>query len=228
MRIQLNSVALEADVILSSHKDTGKLAVCLHPWSWLGGQMQDPVLESLVAPLQSKDYHIIRYNSRGVGGSSGWPSFTGFKECDDLQTLVRWALENPEMPNINSVVVIGYSYGSLIAGTHPILPPPMKTSHILISYPVSVRGWLTLFRTSTYIQKLKDLLSNPASRVLAVYGDRDEFTSKTSYANWETELKSVEGSERGQLDTVCIEGASHFWGGRSGQQMRETIERWLP
>ena len=64
------------------------------------------VLEDLVAPLRSKDYHIIRYNSRGVGGSSGWPSFTGFKECEDLQSLVQWALANPEMPNINNVVII--------------------------------------------------------------------------------------------------------------------------
>ncbi|KAG7089697.1 hypothetical protein E1B28_011352 [Marasmius oreades] len=230
MHIQLKNVRLEADIALAPRNGQSEsgLAICLHPWSWLGGQMHDPVLKSLIGPLHSRNYHVIRYNSRGVGRSSGWPSLTGVKESEDLKSLVQWALENPEMFNIRSVVIIGYSYGSLIAGTHPLLPPPIKTSHILISYPVSVRGWLTLFQTATYARKLKELLSKPTSRVLVVFGDRDEFTSKSSYSSWETELRTNSDSEKGLLQVECIAGASHFWGGQSGQQLSNTIERWLP
>ncbi|KAF9267631.1 alpha/beta-hydrolase [Marasmius fiardii PR-910] len=227
MLIQLKDVRLEANISLAPPNDQSesKLAICLHPWSWLGGQMHDPVLESLITPLHSKNYHVIRYNSRGVGRSSGWPSLTGSKETEDLKSLVQWALENPEMPNIHSVVLIGYSYGSLIAATHPLLIPPIQTSHILISYPVSVRGWLTLFQTSTYARKLKDLLSNPSARVLVIFGDRDEFTSKASYSTWEAELRA--NSEQGQLQLECIDGASHFWGDSSARQLRDKIEMWL-
>jgi len=40
-------VTLEAELsepltIPESHDDGNNLAVCLHPWSWLGGQMDDP------------------------------------------------------------------------------------------------------------------------------------------------------------------------------------------
>ncbi|EEB93408.1 hypothetical protein MPER_07939, partial [Moniliophthora perniciosa FA553] len=158
LKIQVNGVDLDAELVLAPHPK-GKLAVCLHPWSFLGGRMNDPVLESLVHPLQSKNYHIIRYNSRGVGRSSGWPSFTGFKESQDLQAVIDWALTNPATPNISTVVIIGYSHGSIIAG---------------------VRGWLTLFRSSTYTQKLRELLNDSRAELFVIYGDEDEFTSKAS------------------------------------------------
>uniref|UniRef100_A0A0W0FKF2 Xaa-Pro dipeptidyl-peptidase-like domain-containing protein n=1 Tax=Moniliophthora roreri TaxID=221103 RepID=A0A0W0FKF2_MONRR len=223
LKIQVNGVNLDAELVPAPHPE-GKLAICLHPWSFLGGRTNDPVLESLVRPLQSKNYHIIRYNSRGVGQSSGWPSFTGLKESEDLQAVINWALTNPATPNVSTVVIIGYSHGSIIAGSIPTLPPPVKTSHILISYPVSVRGWLTLFRSSTYAQKLRELLNDSKAELFVIYGDEDEFTSKASYMGWAEELRSVDGA--GKLEVKCIEGAGHFWGNR--RELRETVEGWVP
>ncbi|KAK7690445.1 hypothetical protein QCA50_005543 [Cerrena zonata] len=98
----------------------GKLAICLHPWSWLGGQMDDPVLRAVEDVLLELGFYVIRYNSRGVGRSSGWPSFTGTTEGQDLRLLVEWALT--QIPNIKSVVIFGYSYGSLISSLFPIPP----------------------------------------------------------------------------------------------------------
>ena len=63
---------------------------------------------ALVEPLTSKMYHVLRYNSRGVGASSGQASFTGFSEVEDLAAVVQWALDR--IPNIRSLVILVWFY----------------------------------------------------------------------------------------------------------------------
>lgn len=157
-----------------------------------------------------------------MGNSTGWSSFTGFSEAKDLEDLVTWAFG--ELGNIKSLVFIGYSHGSLIASMHPVVPT-ITTSHILISYPLGPRGWLTLFQTGTYSSKLKELVKNPACRVLLLYGDEDEFTGVSKYREWK---KSLEADSDGQLRIVEVPGASHFWMGQPGVVLEEEVERWLP
>ena len=50
------------------------------------------VLASFIEPLLSQGYHVVRYNSRGVGKSTGWASLTGISEGKDLEALVQWAI----------------------------------------------------------------------------------------------------------------------------------------
>ncbi|KAF8962741.1 hypothetical protein BDZ97DRAFT_1090597 [Flammula alnicola] len=54
----------------------------------------DPVLMSLLEPLLSHNYHVLSYNSRGVGRSTGRSSFTGFNEVEDLKALTKWAVDS--------------------------------------------------------------------------------------------------------------------------------------
>lgn len=61
------------------------------------------MLWSLVEPLLAQNYHVLQYNSRGVGGSSGWPSFTGYKEAEDLKALVQWAMG--QISDVRSAVI---------------------------------------------------------------------------------------------------------------------------
>lgn len=67
-------------------------------------------MDLLITPLQAKGYHIIRYNSRGVGGSSGWPSFTGFTEGEDLKAVVDWSISYVQSlsggSQVNAVTII--------------------------------------------------------------------------------------------------------------------------
>lgn len=53
--------------------------------------------------MLAEGYHVLRYNSRGVGRSSGGPSFTGLQECKDLEELAQWALER--IPSVESMVI---------------------------------------------------------------------------------------------------------------------------
>ncbi|KAJ3798990.1 Alpha/Beta hydrolase protein [Lentinula aff. detonsa] len=235
-------------IITNPSEQRVKVAVCLHPWSWLGGNMHDPVLDVLAKPLQTKGYHVFRYNSRGVGGSSGWPTLTGLTEGKDLEAVVDWSVRyvqsgSPSSTSntvkISDVVIVGYSYGSLIATLFPSLPnTQIKTSHILISYPLGPRTYLTLFRSSTYTSKLRELLRSEHSNVLVVYGDGDEFTSAKSYESWGKELTELrkgldvhlsveQGQEQSRLTLCCRPGASHFWRGRHGVWLAEAVGKWV-
>lgn len=64
------------------------------------------VLMSLVEPLLIHNYHVLSYNSRGVGGSTGWSSFTGFNEGEDLKAISRWAIG--KFPDVRSLVILVY------------------------------------------------------------------------------------------------------------------------
>ncbi|KAF8223846.1 alpha/beta-hydrolase [Tricholoma matsutake] len=216
-------VSLEVELTespLPTENRQGKLAVCLHPWSWLGGRMDDLVLLSLQDSLLAEGYRVLRYNSRGVGRSTGWASLTGFSEANDLEALVKWAID--KVGSVQSLVIAGYSYGSLVASLHPVLPT-VKTSHILLSYPLGPRSWLTLFHSNTYTAKLKELIANVDSNVLIIYGDCDDFTSVGRYKAWREEL---EGEYAGHLQIVEVARGSHFWRGRAGREMALMIREW--
>jgi len=192
-----------------------KLAICLHPWSRLGGSMDDPSLYGLKTILLAEGYHVLRYNSRGVGKSSGWASFTGIQEGKDLEELVQWCLNT--IPNVKTLLLLGYSHGSLVTSLFPISAiPDVKIYHILLSYPLGPRSFLTAFRGGHYTTALNNLLHDPRSNVLVVYGDQDEFTGEDSYDTWARSLKAaVQVEGRGKLEINKIHGATHFWMGQN-------------
>ncbi|KAI0077061.1 alpha/beta-hydrolase, partial [Panus rudis PR-1116 ss-1] len=235
--IQLPSgLVLEASLSLpqtagsnnSTSATSQKLAVCLHPWSWLGGRMDDGVLEAVSRPLRERGYYVLRYNSRGVGKSSGWPSLTGTQEGKDLQEVVQWALGR--IPDVQQVVILGYSHGALIASLFPLLPEPIRVSHILLSYPLGPRSWLTAFCGRTYTTALNSLLHDPRSNVLVIYGDCDEFTSEGRYDAWASDLrKEISGGRHGTLHIEKIVTANHFWVDYEARNsLLTTVRNWVP
>lgn len=211
-------VSLEVDLLQPLHQgdqSENKLAVLLHPWSWLGGQMHDPVLKKLIEPLRKKGFHTLRFNSRGVGSSTGWASLTGSSEGQDLEAMIQWALSR--IANTQSLVLVGYSHGALIASLHPVLLN-IRTLHVLLSYPLSPRGWITMFSGNSYQKKLEELVQNPDSNVLVIYGDQDEFTSISNYKSWSEQL-----SKEGRVKVVEVEGGTHFWRGRAGETLKKSV-----
>jgi alpha/beta superfamily hydrolase len=82
-----------------------------------------------------------------------------------------------------------------------------------------------LFNTNTYAAKLKELIENPDSNILIIYGDCDDFTSVGRYKAWREELLS--GDAR-HLQVVDVLGGNHFWRGQTGREMTQMIREWLP
>ncbi len=127
----------------------------------------------------------------------------------------------------------GYSHGSLIASLHPVLED-VKTSHILLYYPMGPRHWLTAFQGHRYTAALKSLVDDPRSNILVVYGDDDNFTTAESYDSWVGTLRKAPADRPdeltgGTLEIVKVAGASHFWREEDAvETLVETVQEWLP
>ena len=129
--------------------------------------------------------------------------------------------------------VQGYSHGSLITSLFSLPEDPrfqnLRVSHILLSYPLGPRSWLTAFRGNHYASGLTKLLKGTQSRVLVIFGDRDEFTGHESYDTWSKSLRHDAGDMEGRLEIVCAQGANHFWSEpESRELMLCTIRDWIP
>jgi len=195
-----------------------------------------------------REFHILCYNSRGVGNSGGSPSWTGLAEAEDLQAIVDHALQ--EIPAVVEIVLLGYSFGCLPVSLHPPrltfsmdrphVNPDLVIRHVLLSYPVSVLWALTFFHTGRYTKALLDLLACSDADVLVIYGDIDQFTKISKYEAWLAKLRQAadgdntdntcgaDSSPRGKLTEKLVPGADHFWGrGDWIRDMRTTIANWL-
>ena len=109
-----------------------------------------------------------------------------------------------------------------------MLSPQVETAHLILSYPLDKRGLLTLFHSNFYSSALSTLVKNPSSQALVIYGDRDEFTSAQSYADWEEQLRKDAGNH-GRLRIEVVHGASHFWAAnrRHAEEMCRIVDEWL-
>jgi alpha/beta superfamily hydrolase len=71
----------------------------------LWGCIDNRVLAALLHPLTHyHKFYVLRYNARGVGLSSGWKSFTGLQEAEDLRELVKCAVKR--LDDVLEVVLI--------------------------------------------------------------------------------------------------------------------------
>ncbi|KAG8777750.1 hypothetical protein FRC12_000231, partial [Ceratobasidium sp. 428] len=172
-------------------------------------------------------------NSRGVGESTGRSSLSGQAEAEDLGEFVKWCVN--KVGNVESVLLVGYSHGALLVSCHPVLPAPIRTYHVLLSYPVSPLPMLTFFHASTYREKLRQLVQDAQARVLIMYGDRDQFTAVNKFTAWAAAFQSNNGvsdtevspAENPQVETKMVPGADHFWRGPFSRQMKAIIIDWL-
>ncbi|KAG9076685.1 hypothetical protein FS749_011502 [Ceratobasidium sp. UAMH 11750] len=202
---------LEVDVYTPQQTDADadtaqKVAVLCHPWSWLGGCKEDPVLVNLAVVLAvGLGINVFVPNSRAVGNSEGRSSFSGQAEAKDLQELVQWCVNKVE--NVDCVLIVGYSHGSLLASCHPVLPAPMRTYH------------------------LRQLVQDARANVLIMYGDRDQFTAINKYSAWAAGFQSADSEAAtgvaANAVVKMVPGADHFWRGPFNRHMKATIMDWL-
>lgn len=111
-----------------------------------------------------------------------------------------------------------------------------QLSYLLISPPLGVAFFLTLFRSSVYETALRTAIAE-GKKVLIVYGDEDTFTSSSRYQKWTSRLLQIEehdqnGSKgqtrKNQLIIRQIKGADHFWTKpERKEQLLATVTKWM-
>ena len=110
-----------------------KGAVISHPHSLMGGDMWNPVVETVAQAFFASGISTLRFNFRGVGGSGG--SFDeGRGEQEDLLSAIAFL----EDRGLKEILPAGYSFGAWVTagvlGRRALAPalfvaPPMELFH---------------------------------------------------------------------------------------------------
>ncbi|GAA5928998.1 hypothetical protein JCM10213_004964 [Rhodosporidiobolus nylandii] len=227
-----------------------KAALIAHPYGRLGGCKEDHVVVALAEMLAREGYAVVRFDARGAGESGGPASWTGAAEADDFRHLVDavvlplFTASAPAVPAPSpaspastpstapqvELLLAGYSFGSLAATS---CPPPsrrclsIRTSYLVVSYPLSVLWALTFLQSGRFTAALRDLVRRGGSCVLTVFGDADNFSSVDKLRSWAAGLEKEQGSDS-CWTAVEVEGVDHFWREREKKRaLLDVVRRWL-
>lgn len=184
-RTTFTSGNLELEGMLN-RKKTDRGVVITHPHPLYGGDMNNPVVNTIAAVYERKGISTLTFNFRGVGRSEGSYD-AGIGEADDVRAAVSYLLEK----GIRRIDLAGYSFGAWVIATVP-LEAPWGERLVMVSPPVA-------------------LMDMPASMVipgldLVITGDRDDIAPPDLIKN------RLPGWCRDTRFTV-LSGADHFYSG---------------
>ncbi len=161
-------------------------AIITHPHPLYGGDMTNPVVESMAGCFSKKMYSTLRFNFRGVGESEGQYD-EGIGEQSDILAAVDFLCRQ----GLTAIYLVGYSYGAwVLAGIEEL--PVEITGEIFVSPPLA----LLPYASELNIPLLK----------LVITGEEDEIAPveliRKNLGNWNSEA---------QLEIVDF--ADHFYYG---------------
>jgi len=159
--------------------------IITHPHSLYGGNMHNPVVESLQRVYAKNGFSTLRFNFRGVGRSSG-----EFDNGCGEQHDVLAALDYLTASYLSSFHLVGYSFGArVLAGIESL--PESVISQVFVAPPVAFMD----FSDITDIRCLK----------LIVAGENDDIAPP---AIIEQQVKKWSQ----ECELKVIGGADHFFG----------------
>ncbi len=175
---------LAGDLVLEGllHRVPGDHGVIVtHPHSLYGGDMYNPVVETVCRAYAANGYSTLRFNFRGVGGSQG-----SFENGCGEELDVYSALDFFKKSGIHVVHLVGYSFGArVLAGLDRF--PEEVVAEVYIAPPVAFMDF-----------------SGVAHRTLLrliIVGEHDDIGPPESIRqhklswNSEAELKIIEGGD---------------------------------
>ncbi|EOY32465.1 hypothetical protein QUC31_019400 [Theobroma cacao] len=171
-------------------KDNNLVIVLVHPYSVLGGCQA--LLKGMASGLADKGYRAVTFDMRGVAGSTGSASLTGFAEVKDVVAVCNWVSQNLSS---DKILLVGSSAGAPIAGS-AVDQIEQVVGYVSLGYPFGMMASILFGRHH------KAILQSPKQK-LFVMGTRDGFTSVK-------QLKNKLQSAAGRNETHLIEGVSHF------------------
>jgi alpha/beta superfamily hydrolase len=89
--------------------DSPRAAVITHPHSLYGGNMHNPVVETIARSFHQRGYTTLRFNFRGVEGSQG-----SYDEGRGEQEDVRQAISYLQKQGFGPIELSGYSFGAWV------------------------------------------------------------------------------------------------------------------
>jgi uncharacterized protein len=203
-RLMIGNIEAVVNKPKSESENANICFVLTHPWGILGGDMNNNVPKEVGKILNTFGYPSVRFNFRGIGRSRGCCTWRGYGERNDLKAVVEWILSKDGIPNVESIVLVGYSYGSMISNSCADLFPQIK-AFVSIATPFPCYWGLSLFNCALF-NKLARMTKKPK---LFLCGDEDDFTGKRKYKKY---TKAFDANK----SVYLIRGVDHSWYGYEG------------
>ncbi len=182
---------LEARLAVPASPIAG-VVVC-HPHPLYGGDMDNPVVVRVGEVCAEMGLATLRFNFRGVGGSTGSHG-GGLDEQRDVEAALE-SLRSALGPGPR-LAVAGYSFGATVAARLVAQGPKEPVAALaLIAPPVAATGEAPFLGLST-----------AAVPVLIVAGSQDDYCPGPA-------LQAIAG-RLPRADVHVIEGANHFFFGK--------------
>ncbi|MDY6905145.1 MAG: alpha/beta fold hydrolase [Thermodesulfobacteriota bacterium] len=198
IRVPSDSITLAGLFDRGVTPDSENGVVVTHPHPLYGGDMYNPVVETIVQTYHAKGWATLRFNFRGVGTSGGHYD-DGVGEQDDVVAAVDYMRQ----AGIKRIDLAGYSFGAWVCAQCASALDTINCM-IMVSPPVAMMG----FAGVGAIPRL----------AMVVTGSEDEIAPpemiQKHLATWNPETRFA-----------VIDGADHFFMGwqRVLQQSLESV-----
>mmetsp|Transcript_63292 Transcript_63292/g.115394 ORF Transcript_63292/g.115394 Transcript_63292/m.115394 type:complete len:231 (-) Transcript_63292:25-717(-) len=183
------------------------VVIATHPWGPMGGSMYDPHPTTVCKVFGEAGCSTARFNFRG---GIGW----GEASAEDVKAVADWFTkpQDDKAPLASQVLLVGYSYGALIAAAAGADIPEMI-------------GWTTIapaldYAWAIYLFNGRSLRAKAAIEnkpKLVIGGTNDVFCSESTLRGFADELPEPK-------QVIVMEGLDHF---SHYSHLRRTMAEWI-
>ena len=177
--------------------NTDTVALLCHPNPLFEGTMNNKVVTTMYRFARDSGMHVVRFNFRGVGQSTGEHDYAD-GEVVDAMTVLQWIAEQT---NARKLWLGGFSFGGYVIAR--VAEQIMVSPHIWGLSDFEIAN-VALIAPSVE-KNATDGLSLPIEKTFEIYGNADEVIDPNNMQAF---------AERLGLDVSIVDGAGHFFHGR--------------
>ena len=177
--------------------NTDTVALLCHPNPLFDGTMNNKVVTTMYRFARDNGMHVVRFNFRGVGQSTGEHDYAD-GEVVDAMTVLQWIAEQT---NARKLWLGGFSFGGYV--TARVAEQVLEASHIwgLDDFDITK---IALIAPSVEKNDSSNI-SLPADKTFEIYGNADEVIDPDNMQAF---------AERLGIAVSIVDGAGHFFHGR--------------
>lgn len=191
--------------------NTHTVALLCHPNPLFQGTMSNKVVTTMYRFARDNGMHVVRFNFRGVGKSTGEHDY-GVGEINDAMTVLQWVMTQTTARN---VWLGGFSFGGYI--TARVAEQLMLYAHVWGLEDVNIAK-VALIAPSVERNDVSDL-SLPTQKTVQIFGDADDVINPDNMLSF---------AKRMQIDYHIVQGAGHFFHGQLGELKQLLNEYAMP